>query len=737
MEVSTDASYSFTVTANRTLVAHFAINQYSAIAAADPPAGGTITGESIWSDTGGGVGSYYICTLAWDGTGLYAGIYNHGVWRYDPATSVWSDTGGGVGSYYIYSLAWDGSSLYAGTDGHGTWRYDPATSVWSDTGGGVGMYSICSLAWDGSSLYAGTDGHGTWRYDPATSVWSDTGGGVGSYYIYSLAWDGSCLYAGTDGHGTWRYDPATSVWSDTGGGVGMYSICSLAWDGTGLYAGTYNHGVWRYDPATSVWSDTGGGVSGYEIESLAWDGTGLYAGTYNHGVWRYDPATSVWSDTGGVINNDNIHSMVWDGSSLYAGPGQLSVWRYHTYAHGQMVDLVASPDTANGYHFVNWTEGASEISTSAAYSFTITASRALVAHFALNTYTIAVSADPPAGGSISGAGTYNYGQTVYLVASNATGYHFVNWTEGGSVVPTPYICTFTVTADRTLVAHFALNTYTISATADPPPATGNITGAGTYTHGDAVNLSASPGAVYHFVNWTEGGVEVSTSATYSFTATRNRNLIAHFALNTYAVNASVTGEHGTVTEATQTVNYGASATVHITPEAGYHIASITDNGAAKAIANPYVITNVTATHTVVVTFAQDRSPDSIRYLAGGLHQLGLRLLREPSPTPTTEAVQRQADLHDLIGQSQDGPTVRHAGQVPGHGLPVKHPREPQTSPPRWSAWRERPSAWIGPCTGPVPVLPAPRPTAPPGSLPRPPPGTCRKDRRPGDSSASC
>ncbi len=74
-------------------------------------------------------------------------------------------------------------------------------------------------------------------------------------------------------------------------------------------------------------------------------------------------------------------------------------------------------------------------------------------------------------------------------------------------------------------------------------------------------------------------------------------------LATYTVNASVTGGHGSVAPATQTVDWNTSASISITPELGYHIASITDNGNAATIANPYVISNVTDDHTVVVTFA--------------------------------------------------------------------------------------------------------------------------------------
>ncbi len=71
---------------------------------------------------------------------------------------------------------------------------------------------------------------------------------------------------------------------------------------------------------------------------------------------------------------------------------------------------------------------------------------------------------------------------------------------------------------------------------------------------------------------------------------------------TFNVTASVPGGNGSVSPQTQTINYGQTASIVITPNAGYSISSITDNGMAASIANPYVITNVVAAHTVVVTF---------------------------------------------------------------------------------------------------------------------------------------
>jgi uncharacterized repeat protein (TIGR02543 family) len=92
-----------------------------------------------------------------------------------------------------------------------------------------------------------------------------------------------------------------------------------------------------------------------------------------------------------------------------------------------------------------------------------------------------------------------------------------------------------------------LNRILISANANPVNA-GIITGTGSYNHNSTVNLVATANAGYDFVNWTEDGTEISTNPAYSFTATAERNLVANFATQSYAITAVANPvEGGTIT----------------------------------------------------------------------------------------------------------------------------------------------------------------------------------------------
>ena len=125
-----------------------------------------------------------------------------------------------------------------------------------------------------------------------------------------------------------------------------------------------------------------------------------------------------------------------------------------TYLYGTTASCVATPNT--GYNFDDWTESSTQVSTNQTYSFTVTTDRSLQANFSLKTYTINTSSSPTAGGTTSGGGDYTHGSTVNLSASANSGYDFVNWTEGASVISTNSSLSFTATSDRDLVANFTV-----------------------------------------------------------------------------------------------------------------------------------------------------------------------------------------------------------------------------------------------------------------------------------------
>jgi hypothetical protein len=195
------------------------------------------------------------------------------------------------------------------------------------------------------------------------------------------------------------------------------------------------------------------------------------------------------------------------------------------YNYGTTCTLTA---TANpGYTFVNWTKNGTQVSTNATYSFTVTESAAYVAHFSINSYTVSVSANPSNSGTVTGGGTYTYGQNCTVTATASSGHVFTNWTENGNIVSTIESYTFAVTNDRNLVANFATNAVTITAIAEPREG-GTIEGAGNYDQGATCTLTATANENYEFINWTKDDIEISTETNFTFTVTESATYVAHF-----------------------------------------------------------------------------------------------------------------------------------------------------------------------------------------------------------------
>jgi hypothetical protein len=101
--------------------------------------------------------------------------------------------------------------------------------------------------------------------------------------------------------------------------------------------------------------------------------------------------------------------------------------------------------------------------------------------------------------------------------------------------------------------------------------------------------------------WTATGTCETTTGTAQLTA----NAV------TYQITVTQSA-HGTIVPGTTTVGYGATPSFTITPDAGYHVASITVNGAAVAVAKPsgqsYQFSAVSANGSLTAVFAVDTPP---------------------------------------------------------------------------------------------------------------------------------
>lgn len=137
-----------------------------------------------------------------------------------------------------------------------------------------------------------------------------------------------------------------------------------------------------------------------------------------------------------------------------------------------------------------------------------------------------------------------------------------------------------------------------------PAIGGVVAGQGTFASNSSVTVTAVPNTGYTFTSWTENGTVVSTSPSYQFTITGNRNLIANFTaipLGNFAVNLSSSPAAGGTTTGSGAYLIGSSVTVVATANAGYTFVNWTENGNIVSTSSGYQFI-IIANRTLVANY---------------------------------------------------------------------------------------------------------------------------------------
>ena len=635
VQVSDELTYSFTVEETATYVAHFLINSYDVTATVNPTEGGTVSGTGTY-DYGTTVTLSATPTVGYH---FLNWTQNGAVVTTDNAISftVTQDTAF-VAHFEInnYEITVAADPTTGGTvSGGGTYNHgDPCTLIaaanagytfvnWTKGGSEVSTNDTISFVVEGAANYIAHFSLNTYEI---TATSNPAGGGVitgaGNYNYHE-----TCTLSVTTNTGYTLVN-----WTKGGVEVTTEPSFSFLVEEDAAYQANFN-------------------VNGYEIVATAdpaEGGTITGAGVYNHFQTCVLIATANtgytfvnWTKDGSEVSTNDTISFMVEGGATYVAHFQINSYDVTatvnpaeggtvsgtgTYDYGTTVTLSATP--AVGYHFLNWTQNGTVVTTDNAISFTVTQDTAFVANFEINSYDITATANPTIGGTITGDGTYTHGTTVTLSATPAEGYHFLNWSQNGTVVSTDPAISFTATQDSAFVAHFEINSYEIAVAADPTTG-GTVYGAGTYNHFQTCTLIATAGTGYTFVNWTKGGTVISTSATFSFTVVEAGSYVAHFSLNSYDITATANpSEGGTVTGA-GTYNHFETCTLTATPADTYFFVNWTKDGEVVSTEPTYTFT-VAGTGDYVANFvlgyidivAYSAQPDYGEVSGGGTYLVG-------------------------------------------------------------------------------------------------------------------
>lgn len=286
---------------------------------------------------------------------------------------------------------------------------------------------------------------------------------------------------------------------------------------------------------------------------------------------------------------------------------------------GGSVEYTFTP--ASGYRVASVViNGVSQSWTQNTYTFTnVQANKTIEVTFTPITYTVTVNLTG-SGTSSTATGSVNYGATPEYTFTPASGFRIVAATVGGVDIMSSLVTvsgetkkyTFpAIYADKTIAITFS-DKYAITVSAG---ANGGISPATDYNvvGGTTPAYVVTPSTGYHVASITVDGsaVDLTTGVTgagkaktYTFgSISGDHTISATFAIDTFDLVAT-TSANGTISPSgTTTVNYGSSQEYTFTAASGYRLATVTIDGTLQSpTPTSYTFSNVTAGHTIAVTF---------------------------------------------------------------------------------------------------------------------------------------
>lgn len=383
------------------------------------------------------------------------------------------------------------------------------------------------------------------------------------------------------------------------------------------------------------------------------------------------PLTTALADAEGILkqnpkNEINDFTIVWNGTGIKAG----------TPGHAIMGCVIASRQKEDG----SWMRSNSQMIENGGHGFGVSMQDALDAFYSENLeienprflnnankgfkkqqaglrhYNVSVLASPSAAGEVTGAGRYAEGASVTVTASANDGYRFLRWTENNVEVSTDTSFSFDVTRQRSLVAVFQSVVTVAVTTSSSPAAGGNTSGGGNIPQGDSCTVVATPNAGYKFKRWTKNGTQVSTSASYTFTANATQALVAEFEeVVTVAIATSSSPAVGGTTSGGGNIEQGTSCTIVATPASGYQFVKWTENGADVSTQASYTFT-ANAAHNFVAVFEEGASNfENVKLASNAWTQNGQNILGTAQITGSYQSARSTAYM--ALVQQQQKPAV--------------------------------------------------------------------------------
>lgn len=361
----------------------------------------------------------------------------------------------------VVSVATSGTNTFAAAGTAVSYTANNGTN-WSLVSNGL-VGNIRSVATKGTDVFAGASGGAVFQSSNNGTNWTNTSTGLPANDILSLCVSGTDIYAGTFGvyksvNNGLQWTHLNLTWNA--------NVNSVAVSGSTILAATTSSGIYKSPDNGANWNTINTGlptaVNAVIIVGstyLAGTNAGLYISTNSGSSWSLTNVTAAIGSFTAVGNNVFAGGSSGDGVFLSTNSG--TSWTAINTGLSNMT--VYSLATNSTYVFAGTT----------GYVF-----RRLLSE--LIPFTVSTSSNPSNGGTTTGSGSFSSGTSVTVSATANNNFTFNNWTENGNVVSANSTYTFTIAANRNLVAEFLPTTSIQEQSADfvsiyPNPSTGKFT----------------------------------------------------------------------------------------------------------------------------------------------------------------------------------------------------------------------------------------------------------------------
>jgi|GEM_PF-2261729 len=257
-----------------------------------------------------------------------------------------------------------------------------------------------------------------------------------------------------------------------------------------------------------------------------------------------------------------------------------------------------SGGTGKQFVWMNWTDGGA-----ISHSITPTTGRTYIANFKTQFQLTSSSSPDTTRGITTAEGTHWY-DSSYVVADTAKPKecdHLVNWSgDAGGSVP---VLVVTMNSVKNITANFAINLDTVTASAG---SNGTISPSGNVVLNcsSSQHFTITPNSCSHVDSLIVDGVKTDSTTGYTFTnITGNHTIRSVYAINVETITASA-GPNGSISPSGNVqVNCGSNQHFTISPNSCYHVDSLIVDGAKTDSTTSYTFMNATGNHTIRVVFA--------------------------------------------------------------------------------------------------------------------------------------